>query len=180
MSTTQDQHLIEAAWRGHAETLAGLLAAGADIHAEDDAALREAAYQGHLEVVAALLAAGADVHARGDQALRDAAWRGHVEVVRALLAAGANVVHTREDQALRWAAYPGHAEVLRALLGADHVYDAGADPRGYRFLGLRLDDGITVGAGCRWRHLDRARLHWASNPDALARVERIAEWGDGQ
>ncbi len=147
MSTTQDQHLIEAAWRGHAE------------------------------VVRALLGAGADVHARGDQALRDAAWRGHVEVVRALLAAGANVVHTREDQALRWAARAAHADVLRALLGADHVYDAGADPRGYRFLGLRLDDGITVGAGCRWLGLAEARAHWANNPDALTRVQRIADWG---
>ena len=76
------------------------------------------------------------------------------------------------------AARGGHAEVLRALLGADHVYDAGADPHGYRFLGLRFRDRITVAAGCRWLRLDRARMHWASNPDALARVERIAEWGD--
>ena len=114
-TTNLNQSLRAAARAGHAETLAGLLAAGADIHAEDDAALREAAYQGHLEVV-------------------------------------------------------------RVLLGPNNVYDGGMDPRGYRFFGLRLDDGITVAAGCGWLTLDAAREHWADNPDALARVERIAEW----
>ncbi len=84
---------------------------------------------------------------------------------------------TSINQRLIDAARFGHAEVLRALLGADHVYDAGADPRGYRFLGLRLDDGITVGAGCRWLGLAEARAHWANNPDALTRVQRIADWG---
>ena len=176
MSDTKTNQLIEAAREGHLAVVAALLAAGADVHAYSDAALRAAALAGHIEVVRALLGAGADVHAEDDDALLWAARNGHLEVVRALLGAGADV-HAEDDDALRWAARADHAEVLRALLGADHVYDAGADPRGYRFLGLRLDDGITVAAGCRWLWLAEARAHWANNPDALARVQRIADWG---
>ena len=65
---------------------------------------------------------------------------------------------------------------LRGCAALAHLC-VGADPRGYRFLGLRLDDGITVAAGCRWLGLVEARAHWANNPGALARVQRIADWG---
>lgn len=84
---------------------------------------------------------------------------------------------TSINQRLIDAARFGHADVLRALLGADQVYDAGVDTRRYRFFGIRLDDGITVAAGCRWLWLAEARAHWANNPDALTRVQRIADWG---
>jgi antitoxin (DNA-binding transcriptional repressor) of toxin-antitoxin stability system len=54
------------------------------------------------------------------------------------------------------------------------AFDAGEDPRGYRFRGCPTRDGWQVQAGCRWFPLARAREHWRDNPDALARVERIA------
>ena len=101
------------------------LAAGADVHAEDDLALRRAAGGGYVEMVKILLAAGADVHADRDSALRSAAAAGHVEVVKAVLAAGADV-RARNDYALCSAAEGGHVEVVKAVLaaGADvHAVD---------------------------------------------------------
>ena len=46
-----------------------LLAAGANVHAQNDMALRVASKKGHVDVVQILLAAGADVHAQNDTAL---------------------------------------------------------------------------------------------------------------
>ncbi len=60
------------------------------------------------------------------------------------------------------------------------VICAGTDRRGYRFVGVMHADGPRIAAGCRWFTLDEARAHWASNPDALARVELIAGWGARQ
>ena len=45
----------------------------------------------HVEVVQVLLAAGANVHAQNYMALRVASNKGHVDVVQILLAAGADV-----------------------------------------------------------------------------------------
>ena len=61
-----------------------LLAAGADIHAWDDAALQYAAGHGHADVVKILLEHGADVHALNDYALRLAANYSYTEVVKVL------------------------------------------------------------------------------------------------
>ena len=94
------------------------LAAGADVHAEDDYALRWASKNGHVEVVKVLLAVGADVHARDDYALQWASKNGHVEVVKVLLAAGADV-HAGDDYALQWASRNGHIEVVKVL--KDHI-----------------------------------------------------------
>ncbi len=48
----------------------------------------------------------------------------------------------------------------------------GTDPRGYRFVGVRHDDGWRVLAGCRWFTVPKATAHWKAkkNKDALARV----------
>ena len=54
-----------------------------------DDALVAASKDGEVDGVRAALAAGADVHARDDAALRLAAYTGHAEVVRMLLDAGA-------------------------------------------------------------------------------------------
>jgi bacterioferritin-associated ferredoxin len=61
-----------------------LLAAGANVHADNDYALYWASYKGHTEVVKVLLAAGANVHANDDGALRWASYNGHTEVVKVL------------------------------------------------------------------------------------------------
>ena len=71
-----------------------LLAAGANVHAQNDMALRVASKKGHVDVVQILLAAGADVHAQNDTALLWASEWDHVDVVQVLLAAGANVHKT--------------------------------------------------------------------------------------
>jgi len=60
------------------------------------------------------------------------------------------------------------------LRGAKACVDAGQDRRGYRFVGIHHADGWRIAAGCRWFTLAEARAHWASNPDALRRVELIA------
>ena len=69
------------------------------------------------------------------------------------------------------AARGGHAEVLRALLGADHVYDAGADSRGYRFYRVKMRDGMHVIAGCRNFTAAQARAHWPEGTEC----RRLAE-----
>ena len=64
------------------------------------------------------------------------------------------------------------------LSGTAGVIDAGHDPRGYRFAGVRHDGGWRVSAGCRWFALEEARAHWAGNPDALLRVALIENAGN--
>lgn len=87
----QSSHaLYWAAFGGHTEVARLLLAAGANVHADRDAALRWAAYRGHVEIVRLLLAAAADVHAVDDVALSLAARHGHGDIVHLLLAAGAD------------------------------------------------------------------------------------------
>ena len=66
------------------------------------------------------------------------------------------------------------ATLSGANLSGTCLIDGGADPRGYRFVGLDTADGRRVLAGCRDYTLAEAREHWANNPDALARVEIIA------
>jgi hypothetical protein len=64
--------------------LEGLIADGADVHADGDYALRWASGNGHLEVVELLLKHGADVHACDDFALHWAIGNGHLKVVELL------------------------------------------------------------------------------------------------
>jgi ankyrin repeat protein len=81
-----DQDLVSASENGHTEVVQLLLNAGADVHAEYDAALRWASVRGHKEVIQLLLNIGADVYAEHDWAIRWASYSGHTEVVRLLLA----------------------------------------------------------------------------------------------
>jgi uncharacterized protein YjbI with pentapeptide repeats len=58
------------------------------------------------------------------------------------------------------------------------IVDAGTDPRGYRFIGVKQSDGTwMVKAGCRWFTMSRAIEHWTDrgNYDAMARVRLINE-----
>ena len=74
---------------GHAEDVRLLLAAGADVHVDDDEALGLASEDGYVDVVCALLAAGADTNASGGWPIHAATGAGHMDVVHLLLAAGA-------------------------------------------------------------------------------------------
>ena len=107
----KDKTLRCAAEYGHTEVVKLLLAAGADVHAQDNYALRWAASEGHTEIVRLLLEAGADVHAQNNSALKWTASKGHTEVVKLLLEAGADV-HAQNNSALRWAAENGHTKVV--------------------------------------------------------------------
>lgn len=108
-----------AAGHGHTETVKLLLAAGANVHADNDWALRMASNCGHTDTVKVLLVAGANVHAVGDYALRGAAKNDHTETVKILLAAGADV-HAWDDWALRFAARNGNTETMQVL--ARHIF----------------------------------------------------------
>jgi uncharacterized protein YjbI with pentapeptide repeats len=91
---------------------------------------------------------------------------------------GANLADANLFGANLFGANLADANLFGATLsGAIGVICAGIDPRGYRFVGVMHDDGPHVAAGCRWFTLAKARAHWATNPDALARVELIAAWG---
>ena len=108
-------HEVELTYIGKVkDNIEMLVKAGANVHADNDAALRWSANNGHLEVVKALIEAGADVHAGDDYALRWSAENGHIEVVKVLVKAGADV-HADDDYALRWSADNGQLEVANYL-----------------------------------------------------------------
>lgn len=83
--------MIAASQRDVAGVLAAV-AAGANIHVDDDAALRSAAAYGDIEVAIQLIAMGANIHTGNDAVLRCAAVGGNIKAVRMLLAAGADPV----------------------------------------------------------------------------------------
>jgi len=112
-----DNWLIEAATDGNRNEAMMALAAGADVHAENNAALRRAAAFGHAGVVGVLLAAGADVHDCEEGALCSAAYNGHDHVVALLLSSGANP-QARHSDALGNAADGGHFHVVERLIAA--------------------------------------------------------------
>ncbi len=92
---TSEPSLIRAAKEGDTETVKTLVAAGADVHPQNEfgqTALMQAAFRGNTDTVHALVAAGADVHAKdrdGETALMQAAWHGHTAIVQILKEAGA-------------------------------------------------------------------------------------------
>ena len=117
-----DNKLWRAARLGKFNIVEILLAAGADVHANNNSALRWAAIEGHADVVELLLEYGADIHAENDIALQDAAWHNRADVVKLLLEYGADV-HAVNDAALRWAAENGHDDVVAVL--KDWIKDHG-------------------------------------------------------
>ncbi|KAJ3032267.1 hypothetical protein HDV00_007724 [Rhizophlyctis rosea] len=121
--------LVEASFWGFLDIIELLLAAGADVNAEeldedeDEPSLPicEAAGEGHLEAVKLLLSAGASIDSpdpsRYPGLLIRAAEMGHLEVVNHLLELGADV-HARGNEALLNATTEGYVEVVRALVAA--------------------------------------------------------------
>lgn len=126
--------LHRAAGGGHADAVALLLDAGADLSAEiaplwgGGTPLFSAARGGHLGVVEMLVEAGAEVdmfaqanYKSGDTPLNAAAEGGNLAVVQYLIAAGGDpaIGGTDGEPPLAFAATgttPGHTEVLRYLL----------------------------------------------------------------
>lgn len=96
---SQDVPLIMAAYLGHTEIVAVLLAAGADVTAVDPGmkatALHAAAYAGRTDAARLLIEHGIDVDKQGPYngytALHDAIWQNNVETAREIVEAGANL-----------------------------------------------------------------------------------------
>jgi ankyrin repeat protein len=76
--------------KGHLNVVQLLLDHGADIHAQNDAALRWSVSNGHLDVVHLLLDHGADIHALNDDALCWSAQGGYLNIVKLFLKQKAN------------------------------------------------------------------------------------------
>jgi hypothetical protein len=102
---------------GHGEVAKLLLEAGANVNARKDPALQGASRSGHAEVVKLLLEAGADVEAHHGRELWTASGYGNTETVKLLLESGADV-HVEHGGALMQASQGGHTETVKLLLGS--------------------------------------------------------------
>ncbi|MGE0042481.1 MAG: ankyrin repeat domain-containing protein [Vicinamibacterales bacterium] len=128
-----DSKLADAAMARDYDTVAALLASGADVNAaqgDGTTALHWAAYHGDAAIVRTLLAAGARVTARtriGDMSpLYMAARRGSAPAISALLDAGADAreANTNGTTVLMVAAGAGDPEAVRVLV--DHGAEVNA------------------------------------------------------
>jgi len=115
-----DRALIDAVRNECVETVHMLIKAGADVDTMDGAPLMRASENGFDEIVQALIDAGADVNGYEDVPLTAAAQEGHLKTVHTLLNAGANV-NPGHGEILAYAARAGHVDIVRVLI------DAGAD-----------------------------------------------------
>ncbi len=115
LHANNDAALRSASYSGYLEEVKYLVKQGADIHAEGDYALRSASYYGHLEVVKYLVKEGADIHVGYERPLTFASRAGHLDIVKFLVEKGANV-QADDDEALRWASGEGHLDVVKYLV----------------------------------------------------------------
>lgn len=105
--TDLDRALIEATARNDIESARRLIAAGANVNAQDenrDSAFLLAGAEGRLDILKMTLAAGADLRSTnryGGTALIPACHHGHVETVRELLKTAIDVDHVNR---LGWTA----------------------------------------------------------------------------
>ena len=126
---TGESAIGRAAQHGYVNLVKDLIAAGADVNAEDDyggTPLHDAAYKGQAEVISILIKAGADVNAKtdgGSTPLHSAAYKGQAEVIPILIKAGADVHAKNNDGStpLANAIKEGHSNAAAALKkgGAD-------------------------------------------------------------
>lgn len=119
--------LYDAAKIGDLIGVEAALAAGADVHANDDEALILVASRGHHEALQTLIDAGANVHAKDGQALSMAADIGCQDCAIRLLDAGAevdvdSVVDELEDSGLyddaQWLRRIAHRWLVSRVAGA--------------------------------------------------------------
>ena len=119
-------HLMRAAWKGHAQSVKELIAAGADVNKADDdrhTSLIRTASNGYVQCVKELIAAGADVNIKensGSTALIISSTYAHDKCVQQLIQAGADV-NVRDNDgctALIRAAYYASFKCIEYLLNA--------------------------------------------------------------
>ncbi len=132
-----NQELIRAAAAGDSETVQGLLAQGADVHAANDkgvTALIAAAYANHVDVARLLIQAGADIN-RQDRTQQSAylisTSDGYLELLRMTLSTGADVhsLDSYNGTGLIRAADRGHVEVIEELLKTNIEHRSRQPPR---------------------------------------------------
>lgn len=114
-----------ASFFGHAETVAALLAAGADVKAASRETMKMTPLGSALavqrnDIARTLIDAGADVNAKADNDLRPlhtAAARGNLEAAKFLLEHGADITATTRDgkTALTYAEERNHPDMIEFL-----------------------------------------------------------------
>ncbi len=169
---------LNAVYDGDWSRAQSFAAEGADIHADDDAALCIAARNGETRAVAALLNNGADADARDHEPLIDACKNGYAEIVKLLLDHGAKTEGGNDDP-LTWAASNGHADIVKLLI------DAGADPATDKHHSLKLaaERGRTeivrmlLGAGADVHVGNDHCLKWAAANGHAETVRALLEEG---
>ena len=147
--------LLDAAEIGNTDTVALLLAFGADpnhkyVWSGGGSALHKAAYHGNSDIVKLLLAAGADPNLRRSyyetSALHDATrYRKNVETIELLLAAGVdpNLQNEFGDTALILATESGDIEMVEFLLAAGADTEL-RDDQGRTALDIALEYGYDI------------------------------------
>lgn len=120
-----DSALMLAALRGHLDTVAALVAAGAEIDPVGWTPLIYAAFEGHAEIVRFLLTLDLDIDidaqaANGMTALMAASRNGNLEIVQILLDHGADVNSVTHGNmtALGFAQAGKHADIVGLLRNA--------------------------------------------------------------
>ena len=129
--------LMEAASRGHTDTVRTLLEKGGEVDATDNAgrtALMEAAFEGYTETARVLLDRGANINAHDKEGWTPLFWAAfsrRTDTVRFLLQKGAdvNAKNKYQDTALIHAAYGGDTDTVAVLL-ENHADINGKDDMG--------------------------------------------------
>lgn len=174
-------NLAEAAECGQAEQVSHLLENGADVN--EGAPIIGAAEEEHSDIVRMLIAAGADVNAQnivGNTALHYAALWGNTDIAEQLLAAGAdtNIANDYEETPFSLAVRGGMADCLRLLLThrqCDHVNSL---TQGTTMLHMAVDGGYTeivhllIDAGA---DVNRRNAYHKETPLTLARRIKLRE-----
>lgn len=131
-----EQALMHAAWRGHADAVKWLLAHGAQANRGPMqwSALHYAAFSGHKEVAQLLIEHGADINARspnGSSVLMMAVYEGREELAKALVRMGADrsIRNDWGDGALEWAMKFRHLNIARLVGSADEFAAAASKPK---------------------------------------------------
>jgi ankyrin repeat protein len=99
LESNGDAPLVMAAYLGHADIVARLLAAGADVTAVDPSmratALHAAAYAGRTDAARLLIEGGVDIDRQGPvngyTALHDAIWQNNIDTAKVIIEGGADL-----------------------------------------------------------------------------------------
>lgn len=167
-------NLPEAAECGQTEQVRRLLEIGADVN--EGAPIVGAAAEEHSDIVGLLIAAGADIDAQdiaGNTALHHAARWGNTDIAKQLLAAGAdaNIANDDEETPFTLAVRNGQTECLRLLLAERKCEHLNSLTQGTTLLHMAVDGAhaeiasLLIEAGA---DLNRTNVYHKETPLTLA------------